>query len=378
MSGTGHGWEQLLTRSWKRFLRPNAPGRRDRKGGFVSETAPNQAQLTVLSFNVDDVARKHVGIVAGALTSTGQSLFYATGHTRTDGAEPTEQTMFQVGSVTKVFTALALADAVVKQEVSLDTPLSCYLPEARSSRMGLQITLGQLASHASGLPRLPPGFLRRHALRNPLDPYRGFSTEELLAGLAKTRFLHEPGTKYHYSNFGTALLGEALCRHDESTYEQVIARRVSGPLGLSSTTTEPDTNQLSRLAVGHSRHRVPVPCWAMDAMAGAGALYSTARDLLVFLGAHLEPDATPMAEALRLVQESRVRAGRMQVGLGWHRAIHQWPKVVLWHNGGTGGYRCYIAFVQEGGLGVVVLTNTARSVDRVGIRLLERLSQFNG
>jgi CubicO group peptidase (beta-lactamase class C family) len=312
-------------------------------------------------------ARHRIGLAAGAFVGA-ETVVQATGPVSGDS-------LFQIGSVTKVFTALALADAVARGELTLDTPLAALLPEVPTSRTGGSLTLGHLATHTSGLPRLPPGLLRR-SLRHRADPYDGVTTEYLQDALAGTRLRSEPGTRIRYSNFGAALLGQALSRHTGRPYAHLVAERLTGPLAMSDTAVDLRPEQVTRKAAGHSRRGRSVPDWHLGAMAGAGALYSTVPDLLTLLRAHLEPDGTALSDALRLVQQPRARRNRwLQVGLGWFLSpVRSSGHTALWHNGGTGGFASYVAVLPAAEAGVVVLADTARSVDRLGVRLLASLT----
>lgn len=162
-------------------------------------------------------------------------------------------------------------------------------------------------------------------------------------------------------------------------YERLLAERVLNPLQLADTVVTPRTDQRPRQAVGHSRRRKPVPDWDLGSMTGAGALYSTVNDLLLLLRAHVEPSQCALPEAVALAQQPRATANRwLHVGLGWHvSALRGTSHSVLWHNGGTGGFFSFAAFVPGvaagHGVGVAVLTNTARSVDRLGMKLLDQL-----
>jgi D-alanyl-D-alanine-carboxypeptidase/D-alanyl-D-alanine-endopeptidase len=233
-----------------------------------------------------------------------------------------------------------LADAVTRGELTLDDPLATILPGTPAYAIGAPITLGHLATHTSGLPRLPPGLLRR-ALRRRSDPYRDVTTEYLTQALAATRVRSEPGSKIRYSNFGAALLGEALSRHTGRPYAELVAERITGPLAMPDTAVDLSPEQMTRKATGHSRRGRAVPDWHLGAMPGAGALYSTIPDLLTLLRAHLQPDRSALPDALRLVQEPRVRRNRwLQVGLGWFLSpVRSSSLTALWHNGGTGWLR---------------------------------------
>ena len=312
-----------------------------------------------------------MGLIAGAVAGSATATV-ATGRESSTGATPSGRTVLPIGSVTKTFTCLALADAVVSGSLSLDTPLAEMISDAPMISNGQQITLGHLASHTSGLPRLPKG-LRRQALRNRADPYSGFTRADLLAALQSSR-PHAPGTRVRYSNFGAALLGDALSQHDGLPYGRVIADRVTGPLALTDTTTDIDA-ELAPTAASHSRRKRPVPPWNLGAMPGAGALWSTTHDLQRYLQALINPRSSPMSEALGMVQQPLATANRwVRIALGWHLSpLRGTSHTMIWHNGATAGSYSYLGFVPETEVGVVVLSNTGRSVDALGVRLLTAL-----
>jgi D-alanyl-D-alanine-carboxypeptidase/D-alanyl-D-alanine-endopeptidase len=244
---------------------------------------------------------------------------------------------------------------------------------------GQQITLGDLASHTGGLPRDPKGTLGRW-LGDRHNPQAGLSFQQLYAGLARTRLRRRPGERVRYSNLGAGLLGEALAREADQPYEALVRQRICRPLGMPDTIITPTGEQTARLATGHSRRGRPVPPLRLPALAGAGGLRSTATDLLRFLGANLDPARSPLASQLECTQQPRLRAAkRMEVGLGWLIARPPWAAgPVLWHNGGTSGFRSFVALARETNSAVVVLSNTARSVDRLGLRLIKALSTGPG
>jgi CubicO group peptidase (beta-lactamase class C family) len=195
------------------------------------------------------------------------------------GAGP--QTIFQIGSVTKVFTALLLADMAECGEVNLSDPAASYLPDP--ARNGP--ALADLATHTSGLPRLPRGLLRSARL-HPRDPYARYPPARLVRDAGRALRAGSPGSPYAYSNFGFGLLGYLLGQAADTPYEDLVTTRISGLLGLPDTTFEVPESSQDRKARGHQRGR-PVPDWRLGALAGAGGLYSTATDLARFLQACL-------------------------------------------------------------------------------------------
>jgi CubicO group peptidase (beta-lactamase class C family) len=319
---------------------------------------------------------RRIGLVIGCLQG-GEQHVVGYGRVRSDTQDlPDGGTIFEIGSVTKVFTGLLLADLAEQGIIDLDDPLASYLPTwVRVPAFGdRQITLGDLASHASGLPRNPKGMLRRW-LADRRNPYAGLSIEELYAGLARTRLRGRPSQRVKYSNLGAGLLGQALARAAGQPYQELVRERICVPLGMGDTIITPADQQLARLATGHTRRGRPVAPFQLPALVGAGALRSTAIDMLRFLGANLDPASTPLAAQLERTQRPRHRmARRIEIGLGW--LIARPPGAagpVLWHNGGTNGFRSFVALVPESGTAVVVLSNAARSVDRLGLRLLKAL-----
>jgi CubicO group peptidase (beta-lactamase class C family) len=323
---------------------------------------------------------RRIGLVLGCRAG-GEHRIVGYGRLRTGAPDtPDGDTISEIGSITKVFTGLLLADLAEQGIVGLDDPLASYLPSwvRVPTRGERQITLGDLASHTGGLPRDPKGTLGRW-LGDRHNPYAGLSVEELYAGLARTRLRRRPG-RAKYSNLGAGLLGQALARAAGQPYEDLVRERICVPLDLADTMITPTGEQTARLATGHTRRGRPVPPFQLPALAGAGALRSTATDLLRFLEANLDPGHSPLADQLERTQQPRVgRPGRWGVGLGW--SIARPPQAagpVLWHNGGTSGFRSFAALDREAGTAVVVLSNTARSVDRLGLRLLKALSTSPG
>ena len=223
-----------------------------------------------------------------------------------------------------------------------------------------------------GLPRSP----QRLGLRaiwaagaRGEDPYAPINTPVLLEQLRQTRLHQTPGKgRIRYSNFGAAVLALALTQvHGKATYHEMIEDVVLHPLGLTATTAEGKTE-----AEGHAFRRRPAPNWHLDGLAGAGALRSTASDLLRYLRAQLRPDQTPLAEAIRLIHVLLEPAARTTIGLGWMRSLRR-TGPMFWHNAGTGGFRSFAGFLPDRGVAAVVLVNDQRSPDRAAMRLLSMI-----
>ena len=296
-----------------------------------------------------------------------------------DGAS----TIFEIGSVTKTFTATLLADMAREGLVALDDPVQRHLPEdVRLPVRGREITLEDLAAHRSGLPRLPKGLLLPALTRDRRDPYARFDEARLAIAVGGTRPRREPGRKVAYSNYGMGLLGHVLARRAGTSYERLVRARICEPLGLADTWIETPEPDRWRVAAGHTAFGRSTPPWHLAALAGAGGLRSTARDLLEYLGLHGETSRSPLAGAAAETARPRASWGSAEVGLGWvmippgRRLPWGRRRVrVLFHDGGTGGFRSFAGVVPEREACAVVLANQARSVGRLGLRLLDALAR---
>ena len=309
-----------------------------------------------------------VGMVVGVLDSTGARYFSYGSTAKTGGRPVNEHTVYEIGSITKVFTALSLADMAIKGEVGLDDPVQRHLPADSvhvPSKDGKEITLRLLSAQRSGLPRMPNNF----APANVTDPYADYGTSRLYAFLNGLTLPRDPGASYEYSNLGVGLLGVALARRNGTSYEQMILARVIRPLGMTDTRITLTPDMQARLAHGHAGGQ-EVANWNFDALAGAGAVRSDATDLARLLAAAMGLAHTPLDSAFRLTEAIEFDAGpTMRIGLGWH-VIGSDTSSIWWHNGGTGGYHTFIGFAPRTKMGVVVLSNDAPGIDDIGFHIL--------
>lgn len=284
-----------------------------------------------------------------------------------DGRAPDGRTVFEIGSVTKTFTALLLAREVEAKGLSLDTPVATLLPDFRiPERNGKPITLGLLAEQFSGLPRLP-GNLQPADLGNP---YADYGRDRLKAFLAGYRLPRDPGAAYEYSNLGFGLLGDALAQHAKLSWGELLQRDVLAPLDMHSTGTVLTPALRARLAPGHDEQGQPAKHWTFDALGGAGALLSDGDDMRRYLQANMGELKTPLAAAMQLAHAPRRDIGEGdRIGLAW--MTHHTPHGdVIWHNGETGGYSSFIGFAADGRRGVVILTNATGAPQELGFAAL--------
>jgi CubicO group peptidase (beta-lactamase class C family) len=281
-----------------------------------------------------------------------------------DGKAPDGDTVYEIGSITKTFTTTLLAQAVLEGRVTLDTPVAQLLPDFKiPSRGAKEITLGQLGTQYSGLPRLPSNMLPKDAA----DPYADYDAAKLKAFLAGYELPRDPGAIYEYSNLGFGLLGYALAQLEHTSWDALINEAVVKPLGMTMSGTRFSDAMRAHLAPGHDNEGNAVKNWDFDALAGAGAIRSTANDMLRYLKANMGIDPSPLAAAMKLAQQPRSDMTKtMRIGLAWMTT----RKGIIWHNGGTGGYRSFIGFTADGRHGVVLLSNTAFDPDDLGFATL--------
>lgn len=306
-----------------------------------------------------DVARWTTeGVAEGKVMSItsawrrGDAVEYAhAGTTRAEGESlPTLGTQYEIGSITKVFTNLLLAEMVARELVRYDTTVGELLGDGASfaNDAVADITLARLATHTSGLPRMPGNFIPADP-ENPFANYTGALLEE---GIASARAAQPLGDHYAYSNFGLGLLGHLLGKVHGGGYAAALGELVIEPLGLEQTTLE----AVPTAAVGSSGGSV-VPGWTFDAMAGAGALWGTTSDLLaltnVMLGRAASPFRTPIADVLA---PTDIEAGAFSVTRVWHTAAAG-DATIYWHNGGTGGFRSFVGFRSDDGRAIALLVS---------------------
>lgn len=319
-----------------------------------------------------DVQEKGVGIVVGVIEPDGRRIVAYGNHDRSGKRPVKGDTVFEIGSVTKVFTALLLADAVQRGEVALSDPISKYLPAnvKAPERGGKKITLQDLAMHVSGLPRLPANL----APKDATNPYADYTVQQLYDFLGSYELPRDIGESYEYSNLAAGLLGHILSLRARTDYETLVRTRITAPLAMKSTAIKLSPDLQARLAKGHDPERKAAPNWDLPTLAGAGALRSTANDLLNFLAAHLRQNPTPLAPAMTSMLATRRKTSipDTEIALGWHITSVSGSEIV-WHNGGTGGYRSFIGFEPKKRIGVVVLSNTftGEGIDDIGRHLLE-------
>jgi serine-type D-Ala-D-Ala carboxypeptidase/endopeptidase len=318
------------------------------------------------------VAQQNYGIAVAWVDAQGAAFFQAGNFSADDKRLITPDTQFEIGSITKVFTALLLAESERAGRVNRNDPAAKFLMPANDPAQAklAKITLLTLATHSSGLPRLPSNIGQ-----NPdgaANPYAHYDHAALIKALRLHGSVASSGKQVVYSNYGVSVLGEALGAAWGTTYADALHSHVLAPLGLTHTTLAMAGRTASpAIAPGHA-NRAIASNWTFLAAAPAGALRSSTRDLAKFLQAVLSEHDTPLASAFAATLTPQMSAPDLggDMGLGWI-LYKDGEKSLAWHNGATGGYSSFLGVIRgKGAAGVAVLTNCTENVDDIGMDFL--------
>lgn len=310
------------------------------------------------------------GVAVGLIEGDGETMTFV------GNPDFTEETLFEYGSITKVFTAIVLAQLANEGIVELDESVNPYLPEEVRDPKWEGVTFEELATHTAGLPRLPPNMDDAYLLQNSADPYAKYDRAALYEAVESVG-LQGVGEQYSYSNFGYGLLGTLLADVAGSSYAELLESRLFTPLEMTSAA-----------AAGWSSDNVAQPltaegseisAWNFDALAGTGAVRGDLKDAVKLLKASVTAcdEDTPLARAnCRAQQATEIKAAQYAFqGLGWIRSQSPAGDIV-WHDGGTGGSSSFLGFNVEKDVGLVLLANVAEAdMMTVGLEFLASLEE---
>ena len=354
----------------------------DLQGVPVAEASPQAAAAHAQTIIDDRVeAGLAPAIVVGIVRKDGTKEFYSAGRLNADGTKEVDaNTIFEIGSISKVFTTLLMVQMEEKGDLEFSDHAQSFLPagvtmpikDGGSPQSGetppTHITLEHLATPTSGLPRMPSNVRPK----DPLNPYADYTYQQMYDFLSSYELQGEIGQEEVYSNLGMGLLGHILELQSGKSYQELLIDQICRPLGMNSTTTKPRPQDAARVAGAHMEV-TPVSAWDIPTLAGAGDINSTVSDMLIFTAANMGQIETPMAGAMRRCHLPRVTSAnsQMKIGLGWS-VLGQPGREIIWHNGGTGGFASFMGFRPDTGEGVIVLSNASyRGVDRIGFHLLD-------
>tara|TARA_R110002096_G_scaffold143328_4_gene299240 strand:+ start:6960 stop:8615 length:1656 start_codon:yes stop_codon:yes gene_type:complete len=337
----------------------------------IERAFPAKAELhALIKARVD--AKRASGLVVGVREADGTHTIVAYGDAG-PGAKPLgPKSVFEIGSISKSFTGVLLAEMTAKGEVALEDTVQKHAHEGVTiPQLGEQpMRLVDLATHMSGLPRLPANLAPADE-SNPYAEYTEQLLHEFLNGFTPQR---EVGEKQEYSNLATGLLGHVLGNAAGSDWTTLVKTRILDPLGMSMSGVALDENMKAHLALGHGPEGEVAPNWDLGSLAAAGALRSNAEDMLRYVDANLGDAPEGLFAAMQTSHSPLVEAGpNMKIGLHWFVKTEH-GHTIVWHNGGTGGYRTFVAFDPDRKIGVVVLENSSHGSDDIGFHLLDNES----
>ena len=259
-----------------------------------------------------------------------------------------QQKVFEIGSITKVFTSTLLSNLILENKVGIDDTINGHLPFELKNN--IPITFKQLANHTSGLPRLPTNFTPK----NPANPYADYDKEKLKDYLSNDLELSaSPGFNYEYSNLGFGLLGYALCQVENESFDQLLKQKIFTKFRMNNTTS--NRGEIEHLLIpGRDEYGVEVLNWDLDILEGAGSLLSTTEDLSKFVVAHFDDSNKELSLTRKMTFTINNISG---MGLSWEIINRKFGDTWYKHNGRTGGYSSSMAFDVDKKNGIIILSN---------------------
>ncbi len=338
--------------------------------------ASSNPMLSEMDKKLDTIARSYIqkastaGLCIGII-SNGKTSVYRYGEMiKGKGKLPNADSFFELGSITKTFTAILLAKYVNDGIVKLNDPIIKYLPDSVAANINLKpVTLLQLINHTSGLPRLPDNLIPY--VTDAQNPYKDYTKPLLYAYLKSCKLNSIPGQQYAYSNLGVGLLGCILENISGKTFEQQAKDIICKPLNMQSTSQFLNPLLLPRFVEVYNQNGEPTVAWDFDALAACGALRSTMNDMLKFASANLHPGADELSKAITLTHHVTYSKD-VKIGMAWH-VITVNGIDYTFHNGGTNGSSSFLAFNSDKNIAVIILSNANESTDAIGTKLLSMM-----
>ncbi len=316
---------------------------------------------------------KTVGLSIGILKD-GKTSFYNYGETKMgDGKTPSSKNLYEIGSITKTFTGLLLAKAVIEKKISLNDPVNKYLPKdipvIKFGNDTLKII--HLSNHTSGLPPLPDNLDLNN---NSANPYKNYDAAKLYTFLKTAKLAQKPGAKFEYCNLGVGLLGTILEKVNKIPFEKMVTNFICAKAGMNATKQLLTKKDSALFMQGYDGNILAQGQWDFKALGAAGCLRSNAEDMLKYAAINLSSKDEVLQQAIELAHTLTFNQDGEKIGLNWFIREWGWGNV-LFHNGGTGGYRSFLAINLKTANAVIILSNTAVSNDNIGVEILKYLDK---
>lgn len=325
---------------------------------FSSDFDDDQIATRVKAALKPQIGKTHVGAIVG-IYNKGKIEFLSFGETALgNNKRPTPETLFEIGSITKTFTGLLLARSIELGRVKASDKLESFKEEWKNQKAG-SISLIELVTHRSGLPRLPCNL----PLNNPKQPYQGYTENDLIVGLQDSSFnsqctlLDHPTIKMNYSNWAFSILGYALASKENTQYESLLDELILKPLELNHTKINLNYEDRKKLATGYTLD-FQKSNWKRHILQGQGAIKTSAIDLMKYAESYLHPEKTSIANSIKETMKTHYESKDGAIGYAWFIR----PSGSIWHNGQTGGFYSLIKIYPKRDLAVFYMTNTAREL----------------
>lgn len=341
--------------------------------GFIALSSALQAESSDPNKVVEEVIKNFMkekeipGLAVGLIINNTPHVYFFGTANRTTNQPVTPDTIFEIASITKVFTSTLLAEEVLAGRMHLNDPVTKYLKlPGRHGKIG-KVTLETLATHTSSLPRVPP----------PRRPFRPHTHESVLEFLASWEPEYPIHTQYKYSNLGYGVLGFAIASVGGKPYFKMVEDNILQPLGMRSTFIEVPKALLPNYAQGYNEHGKPAPYYKLNAWPAGGALRSTISDMMKFLKANMGLEGPPrLLKSMQFAQQGLFKVGdHLTMGLGWQRFSTK-KEVIVDKNGGVDGFSSYIGMNPDKKTGIVILVNKGKTgVTNSGRKILTRLAE---
>ena len=342
----------------------------------------NNKKTTKLERIIDSLATAHLqnpvncGLAIGIIKAGKTTTYFYGATKKTGGLLPGDNTLFEIGSITKTFTGTILAHAINEGRMNLEDDITKYLPAGYDnlSFKGKGIKIKHLANHTSRLPAVPENMQNQKDF-DKNNPYKNYSTEMLLDYLKTVTLDTFPGAINEYSNMSLALLGVILEGVYNKGYDELVSDIILKPLNMKSTvfkTPTPTAKSPLKMASGYNGETgVTTPVWDFQAFASAGGLKSTIGDMLKYLKANMDETNADM----KLAHQTTYKDATNEVAINWIIKTNRDKHTLIWHNGRTYGFSSFCGYVKEKGNGVVVLNNSGVNIDVLAVQLLGAMAK---
>ncbi len=351
------------------------PYKKEIKGDIIKSKTDN-ALTTELDKKIEAIVQpfmfesKTVALSIGVLKD-GKTYFYNYGETKKgNGQIPSSKNLYEIGSVTKTFTGLLLARAVVTNKIKLTDPVNKFLPGKNWLTFGNDtLRIVHLANHTSGLPPLPDNF----GATDLVNPYKDYDEKKLLEYLKHAKLSRKPGEKFEYCNLGVGLLGYITGKIYCGSFSDIVEPFTEG-IDLPNTKQFLQENDSALFVQGYDESISPQSQWDFKVLAAAGSLRSNTEDMLKYAALNLNAADSKLKQAIELSHQQTFDAVEQKIALNWFIQNWGWGSL-LFHGGATGGYRSLLVINPKTKNAVIVLSNTAVSNDAVGVSILKYIDK---